>query len=130
MDPLPESVHPDLQLVLVACPARVERNAEFKIEVRLANRTRQALAALPPYPLRFAYRWLGDRGEREETGGMPAGPVLPVLPPGAEACYTLVVRSPALEGSRTLRCTLMQEDLRWFDEGRDPVQAEIPVQVV
>jgi hypothetical protein len=130
MGPLPESINRELRLLVAACPTRVERNGEFKIDVRLANRTRQALGGLPPYPLHFACRWLDARGKIDGAGNLPARPVLPVLAAGTEACYTLVVRSPAQRGLRTLRCTLMQQDLRWFDEGRDPVYAEVSVQVV
>jgi hypothetical protein len=69
----------------------------------------------PPNPVNLSYRWLEGPPGAPLAEGLRS-PLPRPLPPGdaVECRYALEV--PAVPGNYTIRVTLVQEHVRWFDE--------------
>jgi 2-polyprenyl-3-methyl-5-hydroxy-6-metoxy-1,4-benzoquinol methylase len=87
----------------------------FTLTVEVRNRGKVALRSIPPNPVYLSYHWL-----REKTGEVVVwdGERSPLLPPcESTGSYPLRVVAPPSGGRYVLRVTLVQEGVRWFDQG-------------
>jgi hypothetical protein len=75
------------------------------------------LVSAAPFPTRVAFQWLDpETGELVEEGVRTALPR--PLPPGEEEVFPFKLVVPATPGSYLLKVTLVQEEVRWFDQAR------------
>ena len=96
-----------------AVPARVQAGEPFVAEVTLRNDGAAALASFHPNPVRFAYIWSNGGGTIGADTGRSR--IAPRAEPGSGRRYGVGVVAPAQPGPYTLRITLVQELVRWFD---------------
>jgi ABC-type polysaccharide/polyol phosphate transport system ATPase subunit len=129
-DPLPPQ---GFRIRLLARPpfAPLPADSVASISYTLVNRSDHVLASAPPHPVRVSYRWLSESLEPLDDAGEPVRSLLPgTLPPKGEAKGSARVITPRAPGTYTLRLTLVQEMVSWFDEV-DPANAvDLPVDVV
>jgi hypothetical protein len=68
----------------------------------------------------FIYRYIFD-GERS--------PLVPLLDPGSKRSYRAQIKAPGEHGLYTLRMTLVQEAVRWFDQAPTMLESDVSVVV-
>jgi hypothetical protein len=118
------------ELRSTAASTTVRVNQTIRIPVWVKNTSR---VAWPAYgvgeinPVHLAYHWLDQDGRVYQQYGERTG--LPrVLGPEEEISVRMVVYTPGKPGRYTLRLTLVQENVAWFeDRGVQPL--DIPVLV-
>src|SRR4051794_34988935 len=126
-DPLPEEacrvqLHADL-------PAALGEGGTRDVPFTLVNRGGAVLPPAEPYPVHVASRWFSSDGATVVAEG--ERPRLPhALPPGESAQGTVRVEAPAGAGDRLLRISVVQEQVRWFDDvdAANGVAARVAVQ--
>jgi len=74
------------------------------------------------------YHWIGQNGSIAVFDGQRTA-LAPALAPGARRRYCVRVRPPAAAGRWTLRLTLVQEAVRWFDAPPTSLWIDVPVDV-
>lgn len=67
--------------------------------------------------MNFSYHWLDDKGEVVVHDGIRTSLGQPLLP-GDEVTLTARICSPEQTGKFTLRLTLVQERIAWFEQCR------------
>ena len=115
-DPLPaEACRIDIEADV---PDELPAGSMLNVECVVENRGSAILVSAPPRPVHVSYRW-------EPGDGVPEGvrSVLPeALPPGLRRISRFALATPDTPGDYVLRVTLVQEQVRWFDE-LDPTNA-------
>ena len=108
--------------------ATVDCGEVFTVPTTITNGTTCALDACASNPMFIGYHWLNRSGTpvRLDAGRMP---INPPLPPGGAATYPVNVAAPSDSGDFTLRITLVQEWIQWFDQPGTNVFVDIPVTV-
>ena len=86
-----------------------------RLECTVSNRGSAILASVPPNPVNVSYRWLGGPPGIAPEEGLRL-PLPEPLPPGATARCRVTVKAPDTPGDYVLKITLVQEQVRWFDE--------------
>lgn len=112
-EPLP----PDACRITVAAdlPDRLALRSVHRFECTVTNEGNATLVSAPPNPVHVSYRWLeGPDGADLEEG--LRSPLPEPLPPGSTARCRAALRAPATPGEYAVRITLVQEQIRWFDE--------------
>ena len=100
------------------------------IDYTIINRSDYILASAPPHPVHVSYRWLPVDGRAVEEGE-PVRSLLPaLLPPRGQLRGSAKIITPSLPGEYTLRLTLVQELIAWFDVSDPANSVDIPVDVV
>jgi hypothetical protein len=98
-----------------------------KVPVSVRNTSNFSWTPSGDHPVRFAYHWF-DKDGREVVHDGERTFLAADLPVGSTAKLSATVTAPPGAGDYTLRFTLVQEGVAWFDdEGAKPV--EIPVKV-
>src|SRR5215831_5079210 len=98
-----------------------------KVPVSVRNTSNFSWTPSGDHPVRFAYHWFDKDGRKVVHDGERTFLVVD-LPAGSTAKLSATVTAPPAAGDYTLRFTLVQEGVAWFDdEGAKPV--EIPVKV-
>jgi hypothetical protein len=86
-----------------------------RAECTVTNKGSAILVSAPPNPVNLSYRWLeGPPGALLAEG--LRSPLPRPLPPGGAAECRVALEVPAIPGDYTIRFTLVQEHVRWFDE--------------
>jgi hypothetical protein len=112
-EPLP----PDACRVEVAAklPAELPAGTIQRAVCTVTNKGSAILVSAPPNPVNVSYRWLdGPRGAPLAEG--LRSPLPRPLPPDDVVECRLALETPAVPGEYTLRITLVQEQVRWFDD--------------
>ncbi len=127
--PLPPGVGTNLSLRLTDAPRVVAAGTAFQIEVAIENRSTETLASFRPNPVYVSYHWLEALTGRSVVfeGGRTA--LRGAIPPGSRHVQSAEVTAPVEPGTYALRVTLVQEQLFWFDTGRNPVVAACEITV-
>jgi hypothetical protein len=85
------------------------------VDCTVANKGSAILVSAPPNPVNISYRWLdGPPGAPLAEGRR--SPVPRPLPPGDAIECRVALETPPAPGDYTLRITLVQEQVRWFDD--------------
>ena len=75
----------------------------------------ESFVSAAPHPITVAYKWMRPGAEQDmieiDHVHLPE-----TLRPGQEVRFTLKITAPMEEGEFLLRVTLVQEQVRWFDE--------------
>ncbi|MBE9032834.1 methyltransferase domain-containing protein [filamentous cyanobacterium LEGE 11480] len=120
-------------LEIVHAPDTVPAAQPFEIQVRLTNHSQQILHSLGAYPINWSYRWVDRQGDAIIASGDRTRLFPPSLPidPGsnttaptattskrsrATAPYHVRIVAPDQHGEYCLQVTLVQEQIRWFDQ--------------
>jgi hypothetical protein len=120
MSPLMETEASRVRVRLCGCPVRLLGGEPFETPVLVSNGSALPLKSQGPNPVRLSYHWMDRTGaiavfEGERT------PLFPSVRAGTESVYNMRVLAPAKAGMFTLRATLVQEGVRWFD--MDPLRS-------
>jgi hypothetical protein len=101
-------------------PRRVAAGAPFVAEATLINASDGPLASFPPHPVRFAYLWLDANGAII-GGDQGRSAIAPACGARESRRYAIGVTAPPAPGTYTLRLTVVQELVRWFDTACDSI---------
>lgn len=126
MDALPVFER-DMVEIRVAGDLHLAAEERFSVVVTLVNRSPWDLRSEMPHPVHLAHHWLSDDGRTMVLYESERTRLAPVLCHGGSAQYAMAGAAPAQAGSYILRVTLVQEDVRWFDES---VFCDVAVTVV
>ena len=118
-EPLPVEGLLGIRLAVVSSPADVQASSEFYLRLQIANQGASLLGSLPPLPVHIGYHWFPEESAGELIIDGLRSAIRPPLSPGAVRDFSVKVMAPAIAGKYTLRVTLVQELVRWFDD--DPV---------
>lgn len=114
-DPLP---HDSCRLRIEAdLPDKLAPNEMFEFECRIENLGRAFFVSARPNPVYISYKWVaaGPGCVEEPAEGIRS--LLPhALPPRRPTTCSWRLRTPAAEALYSLRLTLVQEGVAWFDE--------------
>ena len=80
------------------------------------------LVSAAPYPVEVCYRWFDEAGDEVGAGTWLHTRLPRVLPPRDAAAFKVLIAPPPRAGRFTLRLTLLQEGVHWFDDV-DPANA-------
>jgi hypothetical protein len=98
------------------------------IDVEVRNDSARVVSSGRPHPVHVSYHWLDSDGRVVLYDGWRT-PLPAPLGPARQRRLPIVVQAPPEPGRRTLRVTLVQEDLRWFDEPPLELHADVECDV-
>jgi 2-polyprenyl-3-methyl-5-hydroxy-6-metoxy-1,4-benzoquinol methylase len=108
-----------LACTIVESPTHVRPRQTFEIQMRLANHSPDVLHSLGDYPIFWSYRWL----DRAGATIVASGDRTRIFPPSKSTQianmgdpYYVRIIAPNQAGQYILRITLVQEQVRWFDQ--------------
>ncbi len=120
MHPLSPESQAGIRLAVDTGPARARSVETLRLRVALENGSDRLLCSFPPNPLHFSYQWLDATTSEVVIGEGRRSQITPPLQPGATRPYLVDCETPEEPGEYILRVTLVQEQVKWFDqEGPD-----------
>lgn len=126
MPALPATVVEQVGLQVLHAPPAVRCGVTFEMKVRLRNASPYRLVEALPHPVRLGCRWIQGRKEAEaERRGILSHP----SEPGSEAEFAFEQVAPRVPGKYTLRVTMVQEHVRWFDSTSRGLALDLPIVV-
>jgi hypothetical protein len=108
-------------------PDTIAPGCELCLPVRIMNGTTWILRSRHPHPVHLSYHWFDETGEVTIFDGERT--TLPPIAPGRTITVNCRVRAPKRTGTFTLRVTMVQELIRWFDCLTPPVLSEVAIRV-
>jgi Glycosyltransferase Family 4 len=111
-------------------PSSVHAGDIFRVVVDMENRSPRLLSSYPPYPVHLAYHWLDAVGTEVLHFDGLRSEIAPALPPMGRHSYTAIVRAGEAVGLYTLRVTVVQEDVAWFDADGSGLYLDVQVNVI
>ena len=103
-------------------PATIALGDVAEVDVTVENLGAGFLVSAAPYPTEVCYRWFGGDGAAAGAGTWLHTRLPRVLTPRDSAQFKVLVGPPPAAGRYTLRLTLLQEGVSWFDD-IDPANA-------
>jgi len=82
------------------------------------------LSSAPPFPVEVCYRWFDGTGAAAGAGTWLHTRLPQILAPGGAVTLVVLIAPPPMSGRFTLRLTLLQEGVVWFDDA-DPMNAVV-----
>ena len=130
MESMPGEEAAKVEWHLDGCPPQITSGKEFMATVRLVNHSDIALNSYPPHPVSVSYHWK-DAITREMIvqDGMRS-PLTTAIAPGADQICEVTVLAPERAGDYLLEMSLIQENVRWFEEVRPDLLSGHRVQAV
>ncbi len=128
-DPLPPDQLSVIQMTLKDVPVEIGGGKEFFVTLEISNRSAFVLSSLEPHPVHISYHWIRSDGQTVVFDGVRSR-ILPLLMPGATRCFNARVVSPLPPDKYTLRLTLVQEGVQWFDTAPIQVLTDTVIDVV
>jgi hypothetical protein len=114
MDELaPEDCDVDLTVKL---PHRAVAGSAIALHATVYNRGTETLLTALPKPVSFAWRWERIEGEHRTIVAEGRAPLPSAIPPKGMAEARLLLDVPPAGGEYSLRLSLVQEWIRWFDD--------------
>jgi hypothetical protein len=114
MEPLTPSAAAQVSLTNVHMSAPLMAGYIW-VQCKVSNGTSQRLGSCHPAPIQLSYHWIDADGKIAVFEGLRT-PLFPPLDPGTSEIFELKVAAPPIPGDYSLRITLVQEGVRWFDE--------------
>jgi hypothetical protein len=97
-------------------PAALALGDVVRVSCTVENRGDGFLISAAPHPVEVCYRWF-DSGENAVGAGTWLHTPLPhVLAPRGAATFSVLIAPPPVCGRFTIRLTLLQEGVVWFDD--------------
>ena len=118
MEAMPEEQAAKVEWRLADCPAQTVAGKEFTVGVRLANRSALMINSYPPHPVSLSYHWKDAQTRQTLVQDGIRSPFATAVTPGADQTYEATVLAPEQAGDYLLEMTLIQENVRWFEEVR------------
>ena len=103
-----------LRLRTVSTPAHCACRDVIEAIVEISNNGRHVWSSGAPNPLVISYHWLNETGETAVFEGWRSE-IQPILQPFSTERFRTQIVAPETPGIYTLRITLVQEFVRWFD---------------
>ena len=125
MEPLSDAACASVAVRVTAVRGSVAAAAPFSVDVEVRNGSDRRLSSTPPFPVHVASRWFDAESGAPVVAEGPRATLRPIVTPGGVETCTLIATAPRVPGRYTLRVTLVQEDVIWFDWLQPPVQDEV-----
>jgi len=103
-----------LRLRTVSVPSQCACRDVIAAIVEVSNDGPHVWSSGPPNPLVISYHWVDKTGETVVFDGWRSE-IQPILQPFSTGRFRAHIAAPATPGAYTLRITLVQEFVRWFD---------------
>ncbi len=104
-----------VNLSIKSFPSHVEPGQPVACTVAIENRSPWSLRTLGANPVHISYHWIDSSGSPVVFDGLRTR-LIPELPSGRQRTYPVDVIAPDVPGRFSLRVTLVQEYVAWFDE--------------
>ncbi|AYN92949.1 MULTISPECIES: sulfotransferase family 2 domain-containing protein [unclassified Pseudomonas] len=98
-------------------PAQTIPSEAFIVSLDIFNASRFIVASRPPAPVNLSYHWLDAEGSAVVFDGLRT-PLPQPLEPQQTITVPVSVQAPERKGTYTLRITLVQEGVAWFDDSK------------
>ncbi len=118
MEAMPGEQAAKVEWRLADCPTQMVAGKEFTVGVRLTNQSALGLNSYPPYPVSLSYHWKDAQTRQTLVQDGLRSPLITAVDPGTDQTYEATVLAPAQAGEYLLEMTLIQENVRWFEEVR------------
>lgn len=103
-------------------PAAIAIGDVAEVTCTVENAGDGFLISAPPYPTEACYRWFTADGAPLGAGTWLHTRLPRTLPPRDRVTFSMLVAPPPVTGRFTVRLTLLQEGVHWFDDV-DPANA-------
>jgi len=97
-------------------PTALSAKQIARVECSIRNLGGAFLIPAPPNPVEICYRWFDDDGNAVGAGTWLHTPLPRIVPPGGKVVLEVMIAPPPETGVFTLRLTLLQEGVWWFDD--------------
>lgn len=114
MKPLAHGIEESLRYRIIECPEQVRAGQAFTFHVELEG-SPVDLKSDHPCPVLLSYHWLDASAESTVAFEGLRTELHPKLRRNATCQYAVKCRAPEMTGMYTLRATMLQEAVRWFD---------------
>ncbi|MEY2558282.1 MAG: lipopolysaccharide transport system ATP-binding protein [Verrucomicrobiota bacterium] len=111
----PEEVK-NISLHVPGVPKELRPGELVWLDVEITNNTARALLCGAPFPVNLAYHWLGYPARDTITFDGERTAILPELAPKNTGQWKMFVIAPQKPGDYLLQVTMVQEQVRWFEE--------------
>lgn len=128
MQPLTSIKPGELSLLVKDCPGFIAAGSIFESTVELTNNSQQTINSQLPSPVHISYHWLSEEANKLIVHEGERSDIFPPLTPLDKRSYAATINAPTEAGIYTLRLTLMQEHVRWFDN--DPLCVREDVKIL
>jgi SAM-dependent methyltransferase len=131
-----------LKIFVKNCPTEVKVNSEFEIQLEIENQSEFSFHSYGSHPVHIAYHWMDNLANNyiifdgERTKIFPplyqSQPRLfkSLLGQVTTEKYTAKIKALPQKGSYTLRVTLVQEGVRWFDALPTQLMEDILIEIM
>ena len=117
--------------ILATVPTHLPVNTVTEINCVVDNRGGAALVSAPPNPVHVSYKWILNEDKSRNLDVESLRTRLPrTVSSGEKVKCVVKIKTPVTNGSYTLRLTLVQELVAWFDEIDESNQYSAIVSVV
>ena len=97
-------------------PGVLEPHALVEVDCVVENLGNAFFVSAPPHPVVASYKWIEAASGRQQPEEGLRSPLPRALPPRQPVACKVLLRTPAAEGDFTVRLTLVQEQVAWFDD--------------
>jgi hypothetical protein len=97
-------------------PAAIALGDVVRVTCTVENRGDGFLISAAPHPVEVCYRWFDSGGNAVGAGTWLHTPLPHVLAPRGAATFSVLIAPPPVCGRFTIRLTLLQEGVVWFDD--------------
>jgi len=111
-------------------PLTMQASSDLSLPYNLSNDASLLLDSEFPYTTHLGYRWLDPTGREVEPDNRQRSPLPRALAAGESATGSMRIVAPATPGRYSLRASVIQEGVAWFDDidPRNGVSATVLVQ--
>jgi glycosyltransferase involved in cell wall biosynthesis len=124
----PENVS-KISLEVSNAPREVHSSALFRLDAKVTNETNETLSSAAPYPVRLACHWIEKTTRRMVVFDGSRSRLSPPLDPNTTGRYPMKIVAPDQPGEYILQTTMVQEDVRWFEDVQPGIVQEFGVSV-
>ncbi|BAY96341.1 hypothetical protein NIES37_02730 [Tolypothrix tenuis PCC 7101] len=129
MQPLPYQVAEKLKLVVKDFPQNLVIGSDFEVSIELINHSQFIFNSFLPNPVHLSYHWMNEPGTNNIIFDGERTAIFPPLNPIAQNSYKVKIKIPQENGNYLLRLTLVQENVRWFDQEPINLKQDIPITI-
>ena len=116
-----------LSVKVNSVPEVVPVSELFWLTVEITNASSEAICSCPPFPVRLSYHWIDSARSRTITFDGERSALFPSLHPHTTTACSMKVKAPDRPGQYVLQTSMLQEDVRWFEEIRPEILREFDV---